>query len=411
MKILDLNGLGNKGRDTLRYLCFGSIHINLLRKLLASDIQSFQSILDILERDCIIKRAQDMYEFHHQLKKDYCYERFLPSNIQPDYYVDIRAMYTEYRIRNHIEVMTNSHFKIFFDDNKELWPFEGDHLKDEYKKLSEPRLREKVNWLLFEASEDLLPNAIVEILYQYANILEKDDILYALDELLHDCYRIELEGELGTLQNVNFHSLRKIIEQIFSIKKINDFEQYHDNHYKRVYFNIKIRIEIEELLLTFHERYNIIDFENYPYSDELSTPIFKLTDIFLNNRNFLLETYETLENIYFYFEFAKEKEYDDAPQRYLRLHDEIDIYKSFIHLLALLILAEQKKKDEYTVQYLGFLDKLLSALPPEMEMNSETIEFLEFHKNFVLKQYPGIADRISDLINTVRNNFDVDMNN
>ena len=46
-----------------------------------------------------------------------------------------------------------------------------------------------------------------------------------------------------------------------------------------------------------------------------------------------------------------------------------------------------------------------------MTMNSETVEFLDFHQNFVLRHYPEIADKISDVINAVRNKFDVDINN
>ena len=274
----------------------------------------------------------------------------------------------------------------------------GDHLKEEYKQLSEPRLREKVKWLLHMASEDSSRNAMVEILYNYANILREEDILNALEELLFDGYGIELDGEMETLHTVNFHFLRKQIEQIFQMKKMDDFIQYHDDYYKRLYYNINIRIEIEELLLTFHEKYNIIDFDNYPRFAELSIPIFNLTDIFLNNHHFLLETYKILENIYLYFEYAKEC---DAPERYLSLHDDIDIYKSFIHLLALIILTAQEKKDEYAEQYLLFLNKLVRFMPQEITSNSETTEFAEFHKNFAFKQYPKVAEIISDIISAL----------
>jgi hypothetical protein len=195
--ILDKKGLGDKGRDLLRYLYFKKIHAYILNKLLELDLQDLQYILDVFETNHIIKKQLDperyldtdmgsiqhltldlitlsddihnvayipseakydrdsyidmllneapqmvirtdyVYEFHHQLKAEYFAKNYLPISFISDYYIMVAKHYKKL-----------NPYELFFD---------GTCLRDNFRHLSEPHLKEKLNFLLFKAYKYLCP--------------------------------------------------------------------------------------------------------------------------------------------------------------------------------------------------------------------------------------------------------------
>jgi hypothetical protein len=425
LAILDNKGLGDKGRDLLRYLYFKNIHVYILKELLELDLHDLQYVLDVFENNYIIKKQLEqrrwldldkhdleafydiissdevylpkrqwdrqwdkdsvldafedegydvikpdyVYEFHHQLKAEYCFESYLSNRFISDYFIMVAKHY-------------KSHFgyDILFD---------GIYLRDEFRDLSEPHLKEKLHFLLLEAFDYVCPEASLDVLYKYESFFTVEEILQGIEEALFS-FRI-LRAHNFSKRYVDFYSLKKTIDYFFDKRNLDDLTPY-DNRHLSLYYFVKYRIEIEELIQHLREEYGIRDYRESIKFDELFIPIFKFSDGFLRNEKLLKETYDKLYNILSYFEFDPEQIYF-----YHGYHWQgQDIYKSIAHISGLLMLAQPYERERLISEYLDYFIKLFFLPYPIYGFRTEeTIDFFKFHKKYFLKDYPEILNIIS----------------
>ena len=439
LAILDKKGLGDKGRDLLRYLYFKNIHTYILKELLELDLHDLQYILDVFENNYIIKKQFDprrgldldkhdleaisdiissdevacwvgfpshpagfssddvhlpqsqwdkdrvldfcedrgldvikpdyVYEFHHRLKAEYCFENYLSNRFISDYFI-----------------MVAKHYKFYFGYDI---LFDGIYLRDEFRNLSEPHLKEKLHFLLLEAFDYVCPEASLDVLYKYESFFTVEEILQGIEEALFS-FRI-LRAYNFSKRYIDFYSLKKTIYYFFDKRNLDDLTPY-DNHHLSLYYFIKYRIEIEELIQHLREEYGIRDYRDFIAFDELFIPIFKFSDGFSRNEKLLKETCDKLYNILSYFEFDPEQIYF-----YHGYHWQgQDIYKSIAHISGLLMLAQPYEKERLIPEYLDYFIKLFFLPQPIFGFRTEeTIDFFKFHKKYFLKDYPEILSIIS----------------
>jgi hypothetical protein len=312
----------------------------------------------------LIRRQESKYEFHHQLKRDFCEDNFLPDHIKYDYLIEL------------LPYPDLSLYWAFFYDNEI-------YLKEKFMNLTEPRLKEKVEGLLRHIEDDLdIPENTINVLHKYYKVLSMDTILYYIELAVFYEYGAELE------RYIDFHPLKTKIDHIIEAKKLYDFSLYEDNAtLKERFVRIKIRSEIYDLLQIFYEEYLKISppkgDEAYNARYELLPPILKLTDIFLSNNNFLDKTYEILlDIIYLHLEYPG--------------WENQDVYKSIAHLQGLRILNNPEKKDEYMSSYKEYFDKIFS-LQSHMDYLT-TMDFFKFHEKHIMKNYPEMLSKVSKYI-------------
>ncbi|OGW54289.1 MAG: hypothetical protein A2Y81_07730 [Nitrospirae bacterium RBG_13_43_8] len=378
LKILDKKNLRDKARDLLRYLCFDSIDFEILHRLLNIDRLSLQHIIDTFESNYLLRRQENKYEFHHQLKRDFCEDNFLPDSIKYDYLIEL-LVYPDFSFYL---------CPLFYDNER--------YLKDKFMNLTEPRLKEKAEGLLRNIEDDDVPENHINVLHKYYKVLSVDSILYHIELALDEYYAERYFGE----RYINFHPLKEKIDHLIKAKKLYDVSLYetdpalkislHDDKTPEERFaRIKIVSKQYDLLQTFYEEYLKISppwgeeaHREHMFDWEFLRLVLKLTDIFLSNNNFLDKTYKTLSDIYFYLEYAG-------------WHDQ-DIYTSIAHLQGLRILSNPEKKDEYLNNYKEYFDKIFSL--PFTKEYSIAMNFLEYHKKYIMKDYPEMLSKVSKYI-------------
>lgn len=370
---LDKHQLGHKGRDLLRYLCFGTVAVEVLQQLLDTDLFSLQSMLDVFEDKYLIKRQENSYEFHHQLKRDYCEEKLLPAHIRKNYLIELLPFSDE--VPNEL-----------FADMESLY------------NMTEPRLKLKVERVLadmlevMESYEEGEVQFTLNMLNRYHHVLDFKNVLYLLENVLH--YYENWRDQPNSIEQQfrdDFHQLKKIIDHILDTYP---YELCSNDDERKYYFAIKIRTGINDLAQTFHEKFNI-NFSCAEGEDELFTPIFRLTDQFLNDSDFLRETYQILGDIYIYTLLFYEREPDpDHDWSIFGRGKDQDINKSVLHLEGLRILSEPSKKDEYIKGYQQIFETLFSLPPTEFIFHPLLKEFFEYHEENIIKDYSEMLDKM-----------------
>ncbi len=354
LKILDTYGLGIKARNLIRYLCFQDISYDVLRCVLELDSHSLQYILDIFERDYIIKKQNDIYAFHHQLKKDYCEEKLLPDNIKPDYITELAMCY----------------------ENQEKRSFNADifvefpYLNDLFRNLNEPHLEEKIHFLF---NVVYYPDSKLDVLYAYKDRLSKEKMKDYLD------YVISIIND-----NIDLYPIAWIdeVEDLCSEKNIDKLDS--------LYFDLKDS-EYNGIAYEFSKKCGI-----EPKDYRTFLPIYKISKKLFEDSKLIEETYNKLDNISVYFELDFEKNRSDW--NLFRLQD---LYKSIIHITGLLVLTIPSEKERYIKEYIKFFDKLFSL--PNISVASYMIDniscdFIIFHYKRILKDYPETLNKVSSFI-------------
>lgn len=431
LAILDNKGLGDKGRDLLRYLYFTKIHVHILKELLELDLYDLQYVLDVFENNHIIKKQFDSsrhlnYEHNvyfeaileimvsdredievhlpqHEWNEDSILDVFKNdrsnSVIEPDYVYEFNhELKAEYYFKNNLSISFISDYFIMVTKHYQYYAFydlffDGIYLRDMFRNLSEPHLKEKLNFLLVRASNSLSPEASLDVLYKYESFFTVEEILQGIEEALFS-FRV-LRAYNFAKRYVDFHSLKKTIDYFFDKRKLDDLMPYDDEHLS-LYSFIKYRIEIEELIQDLREEYGIRDYRESIKFDELFIPIFKFSDRFLSDEKLLKETYGKLYSISSYFEF------NPGQIIFYRWQGQ-DIYKSIAHISGLLMLAEPYEREKLIADYLNYFTHNLFLLPEPIHgfKTEEAIEFFKFHKRHFLKDYPEVLDIISYRISNI----------
>jgi hypothetical protein len=354
------------------------VAVDVLRQLLDTDLSSLQFMLDVFENKHLIRRHENSYGFHHQLKRDYCEEKLLPAHIRNSYLIELLPCSD--KVPDEL-----------FADMESLY------------NMTEPRLKMKVERVLadmqgvMEWYEKGSVEDTLNMLNRYHHVLDFDDLLFLLENALfyYESWRDQPDSIEQQFRD-DFQPLKKMIDNILDMYP---YELCSNDSDRKYYLAIKIRTEIDDLAQTFHEKFNIFISYNDD-EDELFTPIFRLTDQFLNDSDFLMKTYQILGDVFIYAYLFSELEPDPDNDWTIfgRRQDGQRINKSIAHLEGLRILSEPSKKDEYIKSYQQIFDNLFSLPPSEFIFDPLTAEFLKFHEENIIKDYPDMMDKMSEFL-------------
>lgn len=385
LKILDVNGLGEKARDLLRYLSFRGIHIAVLNTLLGIDSRTLQFILEILESNYVIRKVGDIYEFHHQLKRDYCAEKYLSPDLCDDYFIELSMRDKTVREQNQAgeEILDANAF--FTISHGLIW-------HDRFLSLKEPHLSEKIEFLVYDYAG--IEDDIIKIVSAYVDIFPENKVIEYLDRARILCDPVDW-GDID-----NFITLKNTIMQIVKKRQIDELNPS--------YLNLLGDLEYDELIYRLYFKYNLEDKIVSDHSLFMVLVHITKNNNLLENLALLNEIYDKLDLIRTYWELSGWE--DDYRLLYFNT--------VMIHINGLLALVVHDDKEKYLSQYIDYVNRLFSMSVLDSEDYAASSWFLHLmsigHKelNFLMNliKEPSILNRINKFILQIRQHIEKNKN-
>lgn len=378
LEVLDKGGLGLKARELLRYLYFYPLTFRELSRLLNLCDRDLQYLIEILKDKYIIKDFKKdekiFYQYHHQIKRDYCKDRYLPSEMECDYFLTLAIFEIQYEkyltLREVLKEFDNGNKEIEAE-NYDDFQYGSDFNKyindGSIYKLHGPYLMEKVDYLISKSIYDNRINLVL-LMKTYMQLFETDAKFF---------------GYLSSILDYTFGGYPSRFTDEF-LNDINMLIKYREvdetNPYYCAFMSRLLSYKLMDELYS-SEVFNIYD------EFSLYSLVLYSTEAFKNNIELLKSVYDKIDEIKFYAKLSEGVKFDEPiwvkKDKDLEigkdldkndfLTDSEDYCISLIHITGILTIFDQ---NYYKDKYLEFLRECINEFKDKSKFKRYLIEHL-----------------------------------
>lgn len=391
LEFFDKEGYGEKVRDLLRYLYFGPLTFYELTELLNISKEKLAYICEKIKSACIITEKEfkgyKFYMYHHQIKRDYCKKKYLPDEIECDYFI----LFSKFEPRSY-----QLRIPLYIDGETSVKDIDDILGKQDVSikkyitdgsiwRLSEPYLMEKIDYLFEEICDDINDKSLNPLLIMktYLHLFESEKKFFGYLSIFLNPSFFRDDPSMLFLRNEDIRRCIEDIESLIEKKKVDQYSQYYVV-FMTMFEEWKL---FQEIWIKTPDNLRDDYFDETESGSEtyLHILLFMITNRIKNDIDLLKDYLARLEHIKAYNDLSRGIQLDYPPfygdPKFL--FSQI-CYFSLAHITGILTLVDKENSDEHKNKYKKYIEECYFQFDNKQEF-----------KEYLNKHYISIRD--SDL--------------